>query len=239
MELMLITNDPEYATYAEHAGVDIIFIDLEVEGKLERQGHLNTVISYHTVDDIPKVKAVLNKAKLLVRVNPYNEKSKGEINKAIEYGADIIMLPMFKSEHEVKEVHKIIGNRAEFIPLLETKSALDNIEKIIKLGLFKKIHIGLNDLHLDLKLDHMLDLLDNGIIDDLVLKLNSYGIDYGIGGVAAMDKGDVPGNIVLRKYLALESKRVILSRAFHGNYNSDLNFEVQQLRCQILKFLSV
>jgi len=88
MELMVIENIPEKALQFEKCGVDRIFIDLEILGKDERQGHLNTVISRHSIDDVKAVKKVLTKSKLLVRVNPMNPDSEQEIKKAIAYGAD-------------------------------------------------------------------------------------------------------------------------------------------------------
>ena len=45
MKFMLITNKPELASYAEECGVGRIFIDLEINGKQERQGHLDTLIA--------------------------------------------------------------------------------------------------------------------------------------------------------------------------------------------------
>ena len=48
-------------------GVDWIFVDLEIKGKLERQGHLDTVISRHKIEDISPIKNTLKKTKLLVR----------------------------------------------------------------------------------------------------------------------------------------------------------------------------
>ena len=44
LKLMYITNDDTVARIAEDSGVDWIFVDLEVKGKEERQGHLDTVI---------------------------------------------------------------------------------------------------------------------------------------------------------------------------------------------------
>jgi hypothetical protein len=70
LKLMYITNNEYVARIAEKSGVDIIFIDLEINGKHQRQGHLDTVISKHSISDISKVKSVLSKAKLLVRINP-------------------------------------------------------------------------------------------------------------------------------------------------------------------------
>ena len=43
LKLMYITNDPTVAKIAADAGVDRIFIDMEVLGKAERQGDMDTV----------------------------------------------------------------------------------------------------------------------------------------------------------------------------------------------------
>ena len=93
LTLMYITNKPDIAVVAEEAGIDWVFIDLEIKGKEERQGHLDTVISRHQISDIKPIKLVLTKSKLLVRVNPINDESKVEIETVIKEGAEIVMLP--------------------------------------------------------------------------------------------------------------------------------------------------
>mgnify|MGYP004115641025 CR=1 FL=1 len=69
----------------------------------------------------------------------------------------------------------------------------------------------------------------------MVKKFVKYGIEYGIGGVAGMEHGEVPGSLVLSKYLSFGSKRVILSRSFHDNYQSDLKKEIDRLRLYVIK----
>ena len=59
LKLMYITNDPTVAKIAADAGVDRIFIDMEVLGKAERQGGMDTVQSYHVPEDIAKVRAAV------------------------------------------------------------------------------------------------------------------------------------------------------------------------------------
>ena len=46
---MYITNNPVVARIAENAGVDWIFLDMEVIGKAFRQTGLDTVQNHHTV----------------------------------------------------------------------------------------------------------------------------------------------------------------------------------------------
>ena len=75
LELMYITNRTDVATLAQRAGVDRIFVDMEYIGKDLRQGGLDTVQSHHTVEDVKRLRPILNKSKLLVRCNPIHEAS--------------------------------------------------------------------------------------------------------------------------------------------------------------------
>ena len=102
LKLKYITNRQEIAKIAENAGVDRIFIDMEYIGKDKRQGGMDTVQSRHTIEDIKNIRAITDKAELLVRCNPIHEateeycSSKEEIDAIVEAGADVIMLPYFK-----------------------------------------------------------------------------------------------------------------------------------------------
>jgi hypothetical protein len=58
MELIYITNDVDLATSVQSAGVDRIMVDLETLGKQDRQGHLNTVISDHSLEDVGRIRSV-------------------------------------------------------------------------------------------------------------------------------------------------------------------------------------
>ena len=59
LRFMYITNDEQIAKIAEACGVDWIFIDLEINGKEQRQGHLDTVISRHRIGDVRRIKQFL------------------------------------------------------------------------------------------------------------------------------------------------------------------------------------
>ena len=106
MKLMYITNSTDVATVAENAGVDRIFIDMEYIGKNLRQGGMDTVQNHHTVEDIKNIRKTLKKAELLVRINPVHDRTEAyssteeEVDEVIKAGADIIMLPYFKTKKE-------------------------------------------------------------------------------------------------------------------------------------------
>lgn len=232
---MYITNKPEVAKIAEASGVDWIFLDMEFIGKDARQGGLDTVQNHHTVKDIENIKAAVKKAKVLVRVNPIHEalpnypSSKDEIDASIKAGADILMLPFFKTVEEVRTFIGYVGGRAKTCLLLETAEAAMLIDEILKVPGIDMIHIGLNDLHLSLGMKFMFQLLTDGIVESLANKIKAKGIPFGFGGIARLNTGAVPGKYVLKEHYRLGSSMVIVSRSFcNTDKITDLN-EVKQI----------
>lgn len=214
LKLMYITNKPYVAQIVEQAGVDRVFIDLEYLGKEERQPGMDTVKSGHRESDICAVKQVLRRAQLLVRINPINGDSEREINSVIEKGADIIMLPMFRSTEEVKRFFRIVAGRVPTILLLEHIDAVKCLDDILEIQGIHEIHIGLNDLHLSMNLTFMFELLTNGVVDDIAKKLRRRGIPFGIGGIGRIGTGTLPAEMILTEHYRLHSTGAILSRSF-------------------------
>lgn len=226
MEYLYITNDVEIAKICDENNV-IPWIDLEILGKEERQKGMNTVKSKHCIQDITLTKKVLKNMPLLVRINPMNENSEGEINKVIELGADIIMLPMFKNKDEVSKFLEFVNRRCKTMLLFETKQSVENIDDILSLDGIDGVHIGLNDLHLSFRLDFMFEPVVNGIVDYMCQKFRDKKIPYGFGGIARLGEGSIPAEFIILEHRRLESSRVILSRSFCNieNYNSLGEFE--------------
>lgn len=234
IKLMYITNNPEIAVIAENAGVDRIFVDLEKIGKEKRQPN-DSVKSNHTLDDIKKVKSALKKSKLLVRVNSIYDDSENEINKAIENGADILMLPYFKTVGEVRKFLKYVDGRVKTTLLVETKEAVENIRSILSLQGIDEVHIGLNDLHISYRLDFMFELLCNGIVEDLCNVFKKYDIPYGIGGFGKLYTGELPAEKILIEHYRLGSTAAILSRSFYNQKDEKDIYEIREIFNQGVK----
>ena len=220
LTLMYITNNPITAKIAQDAGVDRIWIDMEYIGKDERQGGMDTVKNHHTIDDIKKIRPVISKSKLMVRVNPLHDatleycSSKDEIDDAIDAGADILMLPMFKTADDVKKFINFVDGRAKIQLLLETKEAVDNINEILEVPGIDEIHIGLNDLHLAYHKTFMFELLCDNTVSILCKKIANKGIKYGFGGIARIGLGTLPAEYIITEHYHLGSTAAILSRGF-------------------------
>ena len=214
LALMYITNDPTVAQIAEKNGVQRVWIDLETLGKEERQKNLNTVKSHHCIHDIEVISNVLTTSEVLVRVNPINPGSEEEINQVIAAGADMIMLPMWKTVEDVKQFLSFVNGRVKTTLLLETKEAVECLDQVLELGGFDEIHIGLNDLHLSYGLTFMFELLSNGTVESLCKKIAATGIPYGFGGIARIGEGTLPAEWIVKEHYRLGSTRAILSRSF-------------------------
>lgn len=235
LKLMYITNRPDVAKIAEKNGVDRIFVDMEYIGKAERQGKMDTVQNHHTIEDVKNVRAVLNKAELLVRINPIHEateeycSSKEEIDAVIEAGADIVMLPYFKTIQEVYDFLSIVNGRVKTMLLLETKEAVAILDVILTMKDIDEIHIGLNDLSLSYGKTFMFELLTDGTVERLCRKLELAGMFYGFGGIASLGRGMVPAEMIIKEHYRLGSHMAILSRSFCNINNFEELDAVEEL----------
>ena len=219
IKLMYITNRPEIAKIAESVGVDRIFVDMEHIGKEERQPG-DTVKSHHTFEDISLIRKTITRAELLVRINPVHSAESGyfgterEVDEAVARGADIIMLPYFKTLEEAKHFISCVRGRTKTMLLVETPEAVNIIDELVELDGVDEMYIGLNDLSLGYKKKFMFEVLSDGTVENLCLKMRNKGIPYGFGGLASLEKGMVPGKMVLKEHYRLGSTSVILSRSF-------------------------
>lgn len=227
LKLMYITNRPEVAQIVEAAGVDRVFVDMEYIGKAQRQGGMDTVQSRHTVEDIRRIRPVIKRAELLVRCNPIHDGSDAEIEAIVSAGADIIMLPYFKTMTEAERFLSLVGGRAKTMLLVETPEAAESLEAILTLDGIDEVHIGLNDLSLGLGKKFMFELLTDGTVERLCLICKQAGIPYGFGGIAALGKGMLPAECIIREHYRLGSTGAIVSRSF---CNTDLVTDLDEIR---------
>ena len=217
---MYITNDPKISAIAQEAGVDRIFVDMEYIGKADRQGGMDTVQSHHTLEDVKRIKDGMTSARLLVRCNPIHEKtdlspgSEAEIDAIVQAGADIIMLPYFKTVQQVRRFLDCVAGRCQTMLLIETPEAVANADEILDIPGIDEVLIGLNDLSLGYGKRFMFELLADGTVETLCKRCARRGIPYGFGGIASLGKGLLPAEYVIGEHYRLGSGCAILSRSF-------------------------
>lgn len=232
MELSLITNNPALANLAEDAGIDRIFIDLERLGKAERQFDRGLFLSDHCINDIAQVRHVLDRAKLMVRVDPLHRGSEVQINNVINLGADLVMLPYFHQLDEAMEFLDLVGNRAAAVLLVETREAAEILGELTRLPGLSEIHIGLNDLSLSFGKAFLYDLIADGTIDGLCETLRSSGLPFGFGGIGSLRRRNlpIPPELILAYQVCQGATRGWLSRSFREIESSFWKEDVNALR---------
>lgn len=222
LDYMMITASPEVAAFIEQHGVARIFLDQEVLGKAERQGHLDTHKAAHSLEEIAAVAGVLSKAELMVRLNPLHAGSIDEINAALDHGAQRLMLPMFTMRWEVEQFLALVACRVPVTFLAETPQALVRLADWLPLlepGR-DEVHLGLNDLSLAMGLNFLFEPMAGRLLEPAAEQLNASGVRWGVGGIARIGQGELPAETVLGEHIRLGSSWVILSRAFHQGASS-------------------
>lgn len=219
IDLLTITNDPELAARCDQLEGMRVFVDLERDGKAERQKGLDTFISKHHLDDVARIRAMLKKARLMVRVNPFQMNNPGlaraELDAVLAQGADLVMLPMFTGAEQFQAFAEIVNGRAPIVALLETAGALSSLPEWVGTPGIYEVLIGLNDLHLSLGCRFMFEPLLMGHVDRVAAVVKRQGVRLGFGGIARVDEGVLPGLDVLGEHIRLGSQAVILSRTFN------------------------
>lgn len=231
--LMILASTPEDALSAQEAGVDRIFYDLEYIGKAERQRGRDTVKYHNDINDIPIIREVVTKSELLVRTNPIHAYTASEVEKAISYGADILMLPMAIDRHDVETYVQLIHGRAKVCIMIETAAAMSRLDDIMDVEGIDELFIGLNDLHISLGLNFMFEPLAGGLVDYIAEKCHRVNMPFGFGGIARIGDGMLPADMILGEHVRLGSTSVILSRTFKGGDSPiaiDFKAEVDKVR---------
>ena len=227
MRFIFITNSPSLAVYAAARGVSRLMVDLELLGKVERQGHLSTVISRHSFEDVAAIRNAVPHGELMVRLNPVHEGTASEVERAIALGADILMLPMFRGPEEVRQFCALVRGRARVCLLLETVAGMHALPTIVAVPGVDEIHVGLNDLHLDLQNSFMFQPLADGVVDEIVETIRGAGLPFGIGGLARVGEGLLPAELLIAEHVRLGSTAAILSRTFHRNAATVADIEAE------------
>jgi hypothetical protein len=231
LDLIQITNDPALARRCDELAGMRLWVDLERNGKAERQAGRSTFISDHTLEDVERIKAVLQRSRLMVRVNPLHAGSHAEVEAVLAQGADLIMLPMFEDAATLRAFAALVGGRCGIVPLLETAGALRTLHDWLDTPGLAEVYVGLNDLHLSLGRRFMFEPLAEGLVDQIASAVRARGLRFGFGGIARLNEGLLPGRAVLGEHLRLGSGAVILSRTFRrGDSDAVFEREVQALR---------
>ncbi len=225
--LTLFTNDPVVASRADRAGVNRIGVDLESIGKQDRQDPRKAWLSNHRADQLPGVRESLQDALLFARTNPFGLHTRGEVESLLDLGVRVLMLPYFSRPAELEAFVDLVAGRALVSALVETRSAAERIEQLVRIPGVDEIHVGLNDLHLQLGLSNHFHVLALPLFERVARSVREAGIPFGFGGVARVSDAllPVPSTMVLAQFPYFGADRALVSRAFLGAAPDEIDFE--------------
>src|SRR5688572_32019850 len=235
--LTLWTNDPALARRADAAGVDRIGLDLETYGKAERQPKtLATWISPHREEQLPALREAMPSANLFCRINPMIDPgAPQQINRLIEYGVQVLMLPMFTTPAEVQRFIDLVDGRAQCVLLMENKTAAERIEQIVAVAGVTELHVGINDLTLSLgrKNANRFEVLTSDLMKRVADAVLSAGHRFGVGGIgrAMHNEQVIPSDLIYAQYPRLGASAALIARSFftanEGEGEVDVTAEIK------------
>jgi citrate lyase beta subunit len=212
--------------------MDRIMVDLERLGKAQRQSGRSLFLSHHEIGDVARIRQCVTRGQVMVRINPIHWGSRQEIDRVIQQGADILMLPYFHSLGEVSGFLDLVRGRASAVLLVETAASLAILPQLCKIPQVAEIHIGLNDLSISLRRQSHFDVIADGTIEHACRVLRSSGLPFGFGGIASLSRRDLPvrPELMLAAQVCEGATRGWLGRTFRDVSIPQLPEEVALLR---------
>ena len=217
--LTLVTDDPDLAAQADAAGVDRIGIDIERLGKAERQAaHKKARISSHRLEDLARLAPRLRQARLFCRIDPPHAGTAGQIERALELGAGVLMLPYFTEEIEAARFVDQVAGRAHTVLLAETAAAAWRIERLAAIYGVDEIMVGLNDLSWSMGVSGRFTLLTSPLMQALADTVRGAGKRLSVGGLGRWDDPDLPTppDLIYAQYPRLDAAGAWLARSFYA-----------------------
>jgi hypothetical protein len=208
--LVLFSVDDSRIPEMVSAGIDIVIVDWEHRGKDGRQSGTDTEINRHTVEDLRRVRAC-TRARLLCRVNAFGEWTRGEVEDAVEAGADEIMLPMVRTPREVEATLDLADGRARVGILVETVAAVAGARALASLPL-SRVYVGLNDLAIERGSANLFEAVVDGTVERV---RERFDVPFGFGGLTLPDRGaPVPCRLLVAEMARLGCSFSFLRRSF-------------------------
>ncbi|GAB5527905.1 MAG: hypothetical protein Roseis2KO_57770 [Roseivirga sp.] len=210
LALYVFYTDVDKAKKCIEAGVNGIVIDWERAGKRHRQSLFDTQINQHGLRDLADARELFT-GSIVCRVNGGEELGRDEIQRAIDHGADEIMIPMIKSVRQAEEALNLIDGKAKSIIMIETEEAVRSAEEIGKLPL-DKVYVGFNDLAISRNVSNIFLPLIDGTMEEISSSLQ---VEFGFAGLTHPEMGyPLPSILLLNEMKALGASFTLLRRSF-------------------------
>ncbi|MFK7935752.1 MAG: aldolase/citrate lyase family protein [Saprospiraceae bacterium] len=219
MNLLLFYSN--LAKTIETAGsvVNEIIIDWENKGKEIRQVNYDTEVNKHTLADLIELRKYYDR-KIICRVNGGQFFNEREVKSAIDAGADELFLPMVTHPREVEKMMRFTKEQCALSILVETKSAVTQIEQLTQFAL-AKIYFGLNDYAIDCGVKNIFLPLTDGTVKKVANHCKARNIPFGFGGLTHPDLGyPISAKLLLAEMVRCHASFSFLRRTFYRDLNA-------------------
>lgn len=208
--LFLFSTDRKIIRLADQGGISGFVVDWENRGKTQRQQGYDTQISSDSYEDLRKVRKITDK-NIICRINNVPELIDEEIEKAISFGANEILVPMIRSTKEVAGLLDTINQRCNLALMLETREAVSQVNNLASFPI-SRIFLGLQDLSIDFGYANIFKPLCDNTVDRIRSKIAA---PFGFGGATLPHKGyPLPCKLLLSELVRLNCDFTFLRRSF-------------------------
>lgn len=226
LDLFVFTVDPAFARDVVAAGAAGVVVDWERRGKLRRQAGTDTEVNAHTADDLARVRAA-TPGRLLCRLNAVGPWTAGELDCAVDLGADEVLLPMVRRPEDVDRALELARGRVGVGILVETTDAVRRVGELVERPL-SRVYVGLNDLRIDRGRGVLFEPLVDGTVEML---RRATPMPFGVAGLTVADGGrPVPTRLLAAELARLDASFTFLRRSFHADIaGRDVGTEVPRI----------
>jgi len=192
------------------AGLDEVIVDWEQQGKARRQAGADTDISHDTEEDLLHVRGWTSRP-VICRINQWAHRGATELSRAIELGADEVLLPMVRGLAEVEAALNVAGGRCGIGILVETEAAVHAASDLASLDLCR-VYVGLNDMAIERRSPAIFQAVVDGTVERL---RDTFRVRFGFGGLTLPDRGSpIPSRLLMCEMERIGADFSFLRRSF-------------------------
>ena len=211
IELILFEHEADRVRHFADSGIGSFLVDLELMGKDIRQLGFDTDISPGSLEALRSL-SLIKGIKRWCRLNAYGAWSEDEVEKTIDHGANVLILPMVRDIGTIEMFLGMIDGRCQSCVMLETREALSLAGDLDALAL-DYAYFGLNDYRIDMGSDFLFEPVLDGTIEAVRKSLKR--VKFGFGGLTDIRQGHpVPSVRFLEEMERLDCDMTFLRRSF-------------------------
>jgi hypothetical protein len=194
-----------------------VVVDWEVRGKDDRQQQspqimgIDTQISADDEHALHRARAA-TRGRVICRINSLGDETPHEVARAIEGGANDVLVPMLRTPEQLDTVLSLAGDQLGVAIMVETVDAVRNAAELVARPVAFAF-VGFMDLAIDRRTPSIFAPIVDGTLEGLAPVLAR--VPFGFGGLTVPGRGHpVPGRLLVGEMIRLGASFSFLRRSF-------------------------